>query len=147
MTRQPTPSADAQPDRQPCGDCSTYAAYPLDVRIVEEPGDETTTYRFEAPDHVGATFADPEMATLYADIYFAVNGFVEEGTGERGVPPEVIGAGKHVLVAYMVTQTSVGWVCSFVGTEAERVQRFVDWTREQGAEVRTKAADESTHVD
>ena len=148
MAHRTTSSADAEPDRQPPReDGSTYEEYPLNVSIVAERDDGETTYRFEAPEHVSVTFTDPKMATLYADIYFAVNGFVEEGTGERGVPPEIVAAGKHVLAAYMVTQTSVGWVASFIGTEAERVQRFVLWTREQGAEVRARAADDSTHVD
>jgi hypothetical protein len=147
MAHQSTSTPSAAPDRQSPGTETLYEEYPLNVRIIEGQSGAETTYRFEAPEHVHTSFTDPEMATLYADIYFAVNGFVEEETGERGIPPEIVGAGKHVLAAYMVTQMSVDWVCSFIGTEAERVQRFVTWTREQGAEVREAAAEESDHED
>lgn len=148
MARQTTSGSGIAPDDQP-PDCDheTYEEYPLGVRIIEESDDGKSRYRFAAPDHVGVTFADPDMATLYADVYFAVNGFVEDETGERGIPPEIVGAGKHVLAAYMVTQMSIGWVSSFIGTEAERIQRFISWTRDQGAEVRAKAAAETSHDD
>ena len=121
------------------GEPSPLESYPLDVRIVE-----TTegTYRFEAPEHVGRTFADPETARLYADVYFAVNGFVEANTGDRGVPPEVVQAGKHALAAYLAVQTSVDWVASFYGSEPQRIERFLARVREQATEVRVQAAAE-----
>jgi hypothetical protein len=120
------------------GEPSPLESYPLDVRIVETTED---TYRFEAPEHVGRTFVHPETARLYADVYFAVNGFVEADTGDRGVPPEVVQAGKHALAAYLVVQTSVDWVASFYGSEPQRIERFLARVREQAAEVRAQAAE------
>lgn len=126
----------------PTGDESdSYREYVLDVRIREvEPADvDGPRYRFEAPEHVGVTFEDPEMATLYADVYFAVNGFVEAETGERGVPPEIVQAGKDTLAAYLTVQTSVDWVASFYGAEPTRIERYISWVREQAVEMRQAA--------
>ena len=120
------------------GEPSPLESYPLDVRIVETA---ESTYRFEAPEHVGRTFPDPETARLYADVYFAVNGFVEADTGDRGVPPEVVQAGKHALAAYLAVQTSVDWVASFYGSEPQRIERFLARVREQATEVRAQAAE------
>lgn len=125
-------------------DKQLHREYVLDVRIVEFcPNDASEPkYRFEAPEHVDVTFDDPEMAQIYADVYFAVNGFVEAGTGERGVPPEVVQGGKDTLAAYLVTQTSVDWVASFYGSEPTRIERFISWVAEQAEDVRERARTE-----
>ncbi|AUV80895.1 hypothetical protein C2R22_03845 [Salinigranum rubrum] len=117
---------------------SVYEQYVLDVRIVETTGAEEPRYRFEAPDHVGVVFDDAETATLYADVYFCTNGFVEEGTGERGVPPAVIGAGRAVLAAYLLTRPGIDrdWVASFFGKKPHRVRKYVEWVRGQADEIR-----------
>lgn len=122
-------------------DTSVFKEYPLGVQIIENHSPETSDfqYQFEAPDHVGMTFVDPEMATLYADIFFAVNGFVEDDTGGRGIPPEVVQAGKHALAAYLLVQTSMDWVCSFYGTEPVRIDNFVAQVRKQAEEMRARA--------
>jgi len=118
-----------------------YEEYVLDVRILERDPDDASgpQYRFEAPDHVGVTFDDPETARIYTDVYFAVNGVVEAGTGDRGVPPEVVQAGKDALAAYLVTQTSVDWVASFYGSEPIRIERFISWVADQADDVREQA--------
>ncbi|SFK64628.1 hypothetical protein SAMN04487950_0363 [Halogranum rubrum] len=120
---------------------SIHEQYVLDVRIVEcvRPDVDRPQYRFEAPEHTPMSFDDPEMAELYADIYFCTNGFVEEGTGERGVPPEVIGAGRAVLAAYFLTQpgTDRDWVASFFGKKPHRVRKYVEWVQGQAEEIRT----------
>lgn len=122
---------------------SVYADYMLDVRIVEcdGPDGDTSRYRFEAPDHQGATFEDPELAELYADVYFDVNGFEEAGTGERGVPPEIIQAGRDTLAAYFLTQpyTDRHWVASFYGKKPTKVDRYVATVRERAQEIREGA--------
>ena len=59
-----------------------HREYVMDVRIVEVEREGGPAYRFEAPEHEGETFDDPENAELYADVYFDVNGFEEAGTGE-----------------------------------------------------------------
>ncbi|MUV59147.1 hypothetical protein [Halogeometricum sp. CBA1124] len=121
---------------------SVHREYVLDVRIVERPtaGDETV-YRFEAPEHRGIEFDDPEMAELYADVYFDVNGFCEEGTGERGVPPEVIQAGRDTLAAYFLTRptTDTNWVASFYGVKTSKVERYVSWVQRRAEEIREGA--------
>jgi hypothetical protein len=116
-----------------------HEQYVLDISVVRLRTDGETRYRFEAPDHVGTSFTDPEMATLYADVYFAVNGFVEAGTGDRGIPPEVMQAGKHAMAAYLVTQTSMFWVASFYGAEPTRIERYIEQVREQAVEIRSRA--------
>lgn len=120
---------------------SVHEQYVLDVRIIEfsEPDMDGTQYRFEAPEHTEIRFEDSEMAELYADIYFCTNGFVEEGTGERGIPPEVIGAGRAVLAAYFLTQpgTDHDWVASFFGKKPHRVRKYVEWVHGQAEEIRS----------
>ena len=122
---------------------TVYREYILGVRIVECSTGAEPRYRFEAPHHRGVTFENPDTAELYADVYFDVNGFQEEGTGERGVPPEVIQAGRDTLAAYMLTQpgTDANWVASFYGVKPEKVQRYRSWVRERAEEIRSGAAE------
>ncbi|MFC5971938.1 hypothetical protein ACFPYI_11400 [Halomarina salina] len=124
---------------------SVYVEYVLGVRIVEldRTAPDGPRYRFEAPQHQGIAFETSEMATLYADVYFDVNGFEEAGTGDRGVPPEIIQAGRDTLAAYMLTQpyADTNWVASFYGVKPERVDRYVSWVRERAEEIRTGAAE------
>lgn len=118
-----------------------YRQYVLDVRIVEmELSNGDARYRFEAGNYEGRTFEDPETATLYADVYFCTNGFEEEGTGDRGVPPEVIAAGRAVLAAYFLTQPSVDhhWVASFFGMKPHRIRGYADWVRDRAEQIRTR---------
>ncbi|MFB1064293.1 hypothetical protein [Natrinema sp. H-ect4] len=125
-------------------DESVVDAYVLGVRIVEsETANDGPRYRFDAPDHTEIAFDDLEMARLYADVYFDVNGFVEEGTGERGVPPEVVQAGKDTLAAYLVTcpWSDVNWVASFYGATPTEIERYLSWVRERAAEIRSEAAE------
>lgn len=121
---------------------SIYREYILGVRIVEtetEAGEPS--YRFEAGDHQGREFEDPEMATLYADIYFCTNGFEEEGTGDRGVPPEIIGAGRAVLASYFLTQPSIDahWVASFFGKKPHFVRQYTESVRQSAEQIRDGA--------
>ena len=73
------------------------------------------------------------MAELYADVYFDVNGFEEAGTGERGVPPEIIQAGRDTLSAYFLTQpyTDLNWVASFYGKTPPEIERYVATVRKR----------------
>jgi hypothetical protein len=119
-----------------------HREYVFDVRIVELEGrDGGVRYRFEAPEHRGIDFDDPETAELYADVYFCVNGFAEEGTGDRGVPPVIIGAGRAVLAAYMLTQPDADrdWVASFFGMKPHRIRRYASVVGERATEIRAKA--------
>lgn len=129
----------------PQGGESIFREYILGVRIIEYyPQDgESSCYRFEAPHHKGIVFEDPDLAELYADIYFDVNGFQEEGTGDRGVPPAIIQAGRDTLAAYFLTQsgTDINWVASFYGVKPEKIDRYVSWVRQRGKEIRTGVKD------
>jgi hypothetical protein len=124
---------------------SVYEEYILGVRIVERTtGADESVYRFEAPHHEGIEFDDAGTATLYADVYFDVNGFQEAGTGERGVPPEIIQAGRDTLVAYFMTQpyVDVEWVASYYGEKPEKVQRYVNRVRKRAQKIREGAAEQ-----
>jgi hypothetical protein len=121
---------------------SPYREYILDVRVVQRTrADGDTSYRFEAPHHRGIEFDDADSATLYADVYFDVNGFEEAGTGTRGVPPEIIQAGRDTLVAYFMTQPDIdeNWVASYYGEKPEKVTRYVSRVRKRAAKIREGA--------
>jgi len=132
------------PHGKTADDASVHREYVLGVRIVEQstPEGDGCRYRFQAPDHGWETFADPERAELYADVYFDVNGFVEEGTGDRGVPPELIQAGKDTLAAYLLTRpgADVGWVASFYGRKPGKIEGYVSWVRNRAEEIRRNVA-------
>lgn len=122
---------------------SVHREYVLGVRILETsgPDDAGSKFRFEAPDHTGIAFESADLAELYADVYFDVNGFEEAGTGERGVPPEVIQAGRDTLAAYFLTQpyTDVNWVASFYGKRPTKIERYVAAVRTRAEEIRAGA--------
>ncbi|ELY50871.1 hypothetical protein [Natronococcus jeotgali] len=124
-------------------DSTVVDDYVLDVSILEiDGGEETATrYRFDAPEHAAIAFDDPDDARLYADVYFDVNGFVEADTGGRGVPPEVVQAGKDTLAAYLRTLpwADVNWVASFYGATPTEIERYCSWVRDRAAEIRRRA--------
>jgi hypothetical protein len=122
---------------------TVYEEYVLGVRIVEHDDGDGPRYRFDAPEHVELTFEDPETATLYADVYFDANGFQEEGTGEVGVPPAIIQAGRDTLVAYFLTQPYAdrNWVASFYGEKPEKIDRYVSRVRKRAANIREGVAE------
>jgi len=137
------PTAELAADQNSDG-WTVHRSYPLDVRVLAGTGEDGGhAYRFEAPDHAGTSFEDPETATLYADVYFDTNGFVERGTGTRGVPPTVILAGRDTLVAYLMTREHADrdWIASFIGEEPERVERYVASVRRRAEEIRNGARD------
>ena len=132
----------SQTDRNTAPAKAVYREYILGVRIVTIPSEEgSPRYRFEAPNHEGVRFEDPELAELYADVYFDVNGFEEAGTGERGVPPEIIQAGRDTLSAYFLTQpyTDLNWVASFYGKTPPEIERYVATVRKRAEEIRSGA--------
>lgn len=125
-------------------DGAIHREYILGVRIVEVNGDDGPRYRFEAPQHRGVEFADPEMAELYADVYFCANGFEEDGTGEYGVPPAIIAAGRAVLASYMLTQphNDREWVASFFGMKPHRIRKYAEVVENRAAEIRDGAEEQ-----
>lgn len=122
------------------GGTQLHREYPMDVRILEVSDGDNPSYRFEAPEHDGISFDDPDKAQLYADIYFDVNGFEEAGTGERGVPPVIIQAGRDTLAAYFLTQDTVEkrWVASFMGVQPGKVLRYKSRVQDRAANIRNR---------
>lgn len=122
---------------------SMFREYILGVRIVEslDPDEKILKYRFEAPGHQEMVFENPDLAELYADVYFDVNGFEEAGTGERGVPPEIIQAGRDTLAAYFLTQpyTDINWVASFYGKKPSKIKRYIAAVQNRAQEIRDGA--------
>lgn len=127
---------------------TVYEEYVLDVRVVEVTEGDDTCYRFEAPEHCGKTFDDPEMATLYADVYFDVNGFVEDGTGERGVPPKIIPAGRDTMVAYMRTLpgADVEWASCYFAEKPEKIRQLTRNVRNRAENVRRNAVERAVET-
>ena len=123
---------------------TTHREYGFNVRITKQVTDTgETVYRFDAPYHDGVEFDRPETAELYADVYFDVNGFDENGVGERGVPPEIIQAGRDTLVAYFHTQGygDIEWIASYYGVKPEKVERYINRVRKRAGKIREGAAD------
>jgi len=131
------------PQMEPGDDRKLHREYVMDVRILEVADGDEPTYRFEAPQHQGITFEDPEKAELYADIYFDVNGFEEAGTGERGVPPVIIQAGRDTLAAYFLTHDTIDeqWVGSFMGVQPGKVLRYASRVRDRATNIRNRIED------
>ena len=117
-----------------------HREYIMDVRIIEVAEGGETRYAFEAPEHEGIAFDDAEDAELYADIYFDVNGFEEAGTGERGVPPVIIQAGRDTLAAYFLTHDSIDeqWVGSFMGVQPGKIVRYASRVRDRATNIRER---------
>lgn len=137
MSQQNSPT---HPTEEP----TVYREYVLGVRIVETAtSDGAPRYRVEVDDEAVRTFEDPETASLYADVYFCTNGFAEAGTGDRGVPPEVIAAGRAVMAAYFLTQPGVDrhWVASFFGMKPHRIREYADNVRDRAEGIRTGVVD------
>ena len=117
-----------------------HREYVMGVRIVEVTENGETRYAFEAPEHEGIVFDDAEDAELYADVYFDVNGFEEAGTGERGVPPVIIQAGRDTLAAYFLTHDTIDeqWVGSFMGVQPGKIVRYASRVRDRATNIRER---------
>jgi hypothetical protein len=111
--------------------------YVFDVQVVAT---ENNTFRFEAPGHREMVFENRDLAELYADAYFDVNGFEEDGTGERGIPPEIVQGGRDTMAAYLLTQyADKDFVASFYGVTPGKVTHYVEWVQTRAQEVRENA--------
>lgn len=119
--------------------------YVKGVSIVETSEQSESPYRFEAPRHTEVTFDDLDTARLYADVYFDVNGFREEGTGEHGIPPAIFQGGKDTLAAYLLTRPGIdrNWVASFLGVDRAKVDRYVGWVEERAAKIRERVREQA----
>lgn len=120
--------------------------YPGEVRITEHSvgTDGDTIYYFDAPMHEPMYFDDPDTARLYADVYFDVDSFREEKSGERGVPPAGAAAGTDTLAAYLITQQgmSTEWLMRWMDVERETVHTYLSRVRTRAEERREELSED-----
>ncbi|RXK50135.1 hypothetical protein [Halorientalis pallida] len=123
---------------------TVYEEYIMGVRVVELTDGDDTRYRFEAPDHCGKTFDDPEVATLYAAVYFDVNGFVEADTGERGIPPAIVSAGRDTMAGYMRTLPGADteWLSCYFAERPEKIRRLLRNVRARAEKIQRNAIEQ-----
>ncbi|SDF99709.1 hypothetical protein [Halorientalis regularis] len=141
MSQQVDQAADTQE--------TVYEEYIMGVRVVELTDGDDTRYRFDAPDHCGETFDDSEVATLYAAVYFDVNGFVEADTGERGVPPAIVSAGRDTMAAYMRTLPGADteWLSCYFAERPEKIRRLLRNVRARAEKIQRKAVEHGIEDD
>jgi len=86
-------------------------------------------------------FEELDSAELWVDVYFAVGGFVEDGTGEKGVPPKIASAGREVLTAYLMTQpdTDTESLASFFDVSKNTIYSYLSRARSRGKDARDAA--------
>lgn len=118
--------------------------YAHSCRIVRQPvkGSEDR-FHYEGPLGRVKSFHSPGKARLYADVQTVTGGFREEKTGERGVPPAIARAREDVLMAYLVSNPTMGveWVAQFFELEEETVRDYVRLVRERAEEQREEDDD------
>lgn len=120
-------------------DVEVIEEYPHSCRLVrEERDDGRDLYHYEDPLGHVKSFENPDKARLYADVQEVVGGFREEKTGERGVPPAVARAREDILMAYLVSNETMGveWVARFYDIEEDVVRDYVQMVRERAKEQR-----------
>lgn len=116
--------------------------YAHDCQIVREPVEgDADRFHYEGPLDRVKTFRSLDKARLYADVQTVVGGFREEKTGERGVPPAVARAREDVLMAYLVSNPTMGveWVARAYDTEEDVIRDYVEIVRKRAAEKRETA--------
>lgn len=120
--------------------------YAHNCQIVREERDGAPDlYHYEGPLGRIKSFENPDKARLYADIQTVTGGFREAKTGERGVPPAVARARQDVLIAYLVSNETMGveWVARFYDLEEDVIRDYVRLVRDR-AEAQRMSEDEST---
>jgi len=119
----------------------TVEEYAHDCRIVREKREDgEDVYHYEGPLGPVKAFRNPDKARLYADVQTVMGGFREEKTGERGVPPSVARAREDVLIAYLVSNETMGveWVARAFDISDEEVRTHVDLVGTRAEEERGK---------
>lgn len=117
--------------------------YDHDCRIVRETANGYEQYHYEGALGRIQSFENPGKARLYADVHTVMGGFREEKTGERGVPPSVARAREDVLMAYLVSNPTMGveWVARFYDIEEDVVRDYVQMVRDRAEEQRESAGE------
>ena len=111
--------------------------YAHSCRIVREETDGWE-YHYEGPLGRVKSFHSLDRARLYADIQTVTGGFREEKTGERGVPPAVARAREDVLIAYLVSNPTMGveWVARAYDLEEDVVRDYTEIVRKRAEDER-----------
>jgi hypothetical protein len=113
--------------------------YQHDCRIVRERIEgEEDRFHYEGPLGRVKSFYSLDKARLYADVHTVTGGFREEKTGERGVPPAVARAREDVVMAYLVSNPTMGmkWVSRAYDLPEEQVRSYVELVQNQATEMR-----------
>lgn len=73
-----------------------------------------------------------------------MGGFLEEKTGERGVPPAVARARDDVLMAYLAAQPtmSITWVARHFDLPEDRVREYIKSLRNRAEQQRDETSTE-----
>ena len=122
----------------------TIEEYAHDCRIIREHiEDDEDRYHYEGPLGRVKSFYSPDHARIYADVHTITGGFREEKTGERGVPPTVARAREDVLIAYLVSNPTMGteWVSRAYGLSEAEVRDRVQSAKARAAELREEGQD------
>lgn len=113
--------------------------YPHSCRIVRERvEDDADRFHYEGPLGQVKSFYSLDKARLYADVHTVTGGFREEKTGERGVPPAVARAREDVVMAYLVSNPTMGieWVTRAYDLPEDQVRSYVELVQKRAAEMR-----------
>ena len=112
--------------------------YPNGCRIVHEERNYPDLYHFERPERRLESFENLEKARLYADAYEVTDGFDEENTGTRGVPPTVARDRGDIRIAYFVASMSVTYAAHVFEIDKESVLHHVRCVLERADEQRSQ---------
>jgi len=119
--------------------------YPHNCRIVRERvEDDADRFHYEGPLGRVKSFYSLDKARLYADVHTVTGGFREEKTGERGVPPAVARAREDVVMAYLVSNPTMGieWVARAYDLPEDQVRSYVELVRNRAADMREGESDD-----
>jgi alkanesulfonate monooxygenase SsuD/methylene tetrahydromethanopterin reductase-like flavin-dependent oxidoreductase (luciferase family) len=88
------------------------------------------------------SFDNPDKARLYTNVQTVINGFREEKTGERGVPPSV--AREDVVMVYLVAQPpmSMELVARHFDVSEDRIREYIRALRNRAKEEGSEQAED-----
>jgi len=120
--------------------------YPHSCRIVRERvGDDADRSHYEGPLGRVKSFYSLDKARLYADVHTVTGRFREEKTGERGVPPAVARAREDIVMAYLVSNPTMGmkWVARAYNLPEDKVRSYVELVQKGATEMREGENDDA----
>jgi hypothetical protein len=113
--------------------------YPDGSRIVHEERMYPDLYHFEREGEIRLkSFKNPDKARLYADLYEVVDGFKEDNTGTRGVPPTIARDREEIRMAYFTATMSSTYAAGAFEVEESEVLTAVYRVRERAKTLRSQ---------